>query len=181
MLIRIVTEYSSSISLQDGELRPRRIKDFTTFLAQHLSENNQSTLISTGSTALGFSPDSRKLVLGLAFSPSVCIIELGQKDQAPHFVRKLNHHFSSRDTVRKLAGKEIRKNGDEDAMEVTVEGEESENLSHLLERPRRSMVTRLAFSPDGQWLATSDDNCRTHVFNLDTAQVRLCSLLFFAS
>ena len=33
-------------------------------------------------------------------------------------------------------------------------------------------ISALAFSPDGQWLATTDDCCRTHVFNLDAIQVR---------
>ncbi len=34
----------------------------------------------------------------------------------------------------------------------------------------RTTVTRMAVSPDGQWLATSDDLRRTHVFNLDAIQ-----------
>jgi U3 small nucleolar RNA-associated protein 4 len=33
-------------------------------------------------------------------------------------------------------------------------------------------VLRLAVSADGQWLASSDDHARTHVFNLDSVQVR---------
>ena len=31
-------------------------------------------------------------------------------------------------------------------------------------------ITRMAISPDGQWLATTDDHRRTHVFNLDAVQ-----------
>lgn len=33
------------------------------------------------------------------------------------------------------------------------------------------IVTRIAVSPDGQWLATADDRSRTHIFNLDSIQV----------
>jgi len=34
-------------------------------------------------------------------------------------------------------------------------------------------VLRLAVSADGQWLASSDDHARTHIFNLDSVQVCL--------
>lgn len=33
-------------------------------------------------------------------------------------------------------------------------------------------VLRIAISPDGQWLATSDDQRHTHIFNLDSISVR---------
>jgi hypothetical protein len=38
----------------------------------------------------------------------------------------------------------------------------------------RQLVTvqRLAVSPDGQWLASSDDRRRVHIFNLDSIKVR---------
>jgi U3 small nucleolar RNA-associated protein 4 len=34
------------------------------------------------------------------------------------------------------------------------------------------IISRMAISADGQWLASTDDLCRTHVFNLDSMQVR---------
>jgi U3 small nucleolar RNA-associated protein 4 len=34
-------------------------------------------------------------------------------------------------------------------------------------------IMKMAVSPDGQWLATSDDLCRIFIFNLDSIQVSL--------
>jgi U3 small nucleolar RNA-associated protein 4 len=36
--------------------------------------------------------------------------------------------------------------------------------------PMPATITRMAISPDGQWLATTDDHLRTHIFNLDSVQ-----------
>jgi U3 small nucleolar RNA-associated protein 4 len=33
-------------------------------------------------------------------------------------------------------------------------------------------ILRITISPDGQWLATSDDRRHTHIFNLDSISVR---------
>jgi hypothetical protein len=38
-------------------------------------------------------------------------------------------------------------------------------------------ILRIAISPDGQWLATSDDQRHTHIFNLDSISVRRQSLI----
>ena len=35
-------------------------------------------------------------------------------------------------------------------------------------KPLPVTITRMAVSPDGQWLATTDDHMRTHIFNLDS-------------
>lgn len=47
----------------------------------------------------------------------------------------------------------------------------------LLQSDGPPCVLRMAVSPDGQWLATSDELCRTFVFNLDSIQacVRFCA------
>lgn len=39
-------------------------------------------------------------------------------------------------------------------------------------------VVRMAVSPDGQWLVTSDELCRIFVFNLDSIQA--CMVLYAA-
>jgi len=38
--------------------------------------------------------------------------------------------------------------------------------------PASVYVSHIAISPDGQWLATSDERSRTHIYNLDSIQVR---------
>ena len=54
------------------------------------------------------------------------------------------------------------KDGDED-------GEEDEKITTAA----LISVDRLAVSADGQWLATSDNHARTHIFNLDSISVSL--------
>ena len=39
-------------------------------------------------------------------------------------------------------------------------------------------VDQIAVSTDGQWLATSDDHARTHIYNLDLISVRIRSFNF---
>lgn len=46
------------------------------------------------------------------------------------------------------------------------DGDESDD-EDLSQKPLSATITRMAVSPDGQWLATTDDHRRTHVFNLD--------------
>lgn len=48
---------------------------------------------------------------------------------------------------------------------------ESEDESEDEDEPSSlALVTRMAFSPDCQWMATTDDQCVTHIFNLDALQ-----------
>lgn len=81
----------------------------------------------------------------------------------------------------KQAGEDVEM-GDEAAEEGVgekkdEEGEEDESDEEEAdEKIVPTTVTRMSVSPDGQWLATSDDRCRTHVFNLDSIQVRLFPL-----
>lgn len=59
----------------------------------------------------------------------------------------------------------------EDA-DVPASDSESEDAdpTPLPTKPVPATITRLAISADGQWLATTDDRRRTHVFNLDSVQ-----------
>jgi U3 small nucleolar RNA-associated protein 4 len=59
--------------------------------------------------------------------------------------------------------------GGEDEGSIEDEGPESENDSD--DDISIGLVSRAAVSADGQWLATTDHLCRTHVFNLDSLQV----------
>ena len=54
--------------------------------------------------------------------------------------------------------------------EVAGEVDEEEKIDESGEA-RRPVISHVAVSPDGQWLATSDLHRRTHVFNEDALQV----------
>ncbi|OCH96584.1 YVTN repeat-like/Quino protein amine dehydrogenase [Obba rivulosa] len=159
----------------NGDLKPRRIRDFPSILAGELSSSE-----STGASSLVFSPDSTKLVVATSMSSYILVIDLGTG--TPRVLRKFQQH-RMRDIVlgkrvvrgRKeqedvemvdtentdMAGKDAEKNA-----ESSDSGSEEEENANV----EPATVTRMAVSPDGQWLASTDDRCRTHVFNLDSVQ-----------
>ncbi|THV05977.1 WD40 repeat-like protein [Dendrothele bispora CBS 962.96] len=145
-----------------GRLNPRRIRDLTSALQPHLP----GKLPSTGGLAFTFSPDSTKLVMSSSTTSYVLIIDIsGDK---PKVLRRFDHHRQPLGRVLK----DLRV--DED-----VEMRDSQDDSQEDEGPIVSNIFRIAISIDGQWLATSDEHCRTHVFNLDSLQHH-CVLPSFA-
>lgn len=70
-----------------------------------------------------------------------------------------------------MADVESPQEEDQDASdeEKDEDEEEDENLIKVA----LISVDRLAVSADGQWLATSDNEARTHIFNLDSISVSL--------
>lgn len=73
-------------------------------------------------------------------------------------------------------GDEATEEGASEKKDEEGKEEEDESEEEVNEKIVPTTVTRMSVSPDGQWLATSDDRCRTHVFNLDSIQVRLLPL-----
>ena len=82
--------------------------------------------------------------------------------------------------VKNLSHGEAASESDEDdniEVERDVDGDIEMNggISHTPnmaeEEETGTLITHLAFSPDGQWLATTDSHCRTRIFNLDSVQV----------
>ena len=102
----------------------------------------------------------------------------------PHVLRRFDHHlvkdFIFRDRV--VAGRhENAVNGDVDMADAEQneegESEKEEDIEGVEETSRSAhsaivSVHRIAISTDGQWLATSDNYARTHIFNLDSISVR---------
>lgn len=102
----------------------------------------------------------------------------------PHVLRRFDHHlvkdFIFRDRV--VAGRhENAVNGDVDMADAEQneegESEKEEDIEGAEETSRSAhsaivSVHRIAISTDGQWLATSDNYARTHIFNLDSISVR---------
>ncbi|THH02514.1 hypothetical protein EW026_g402 [Hermanssonia centrifuga] len=156
-------------TLPTGELKPTRIKDFASILQAHLP----NTPASTGASSFNFTPDSSKLIMTSAMSAYVLVIDLTTK---PRILRRFDHHRMRNvvlgDRVMKgrknsVVGEDVEM-ADAGGAAGSDESDADENI--LLAKPFVATVTRTAVSPDGQWLATSDDRCRTHVFNLDSIQ-----------
>ncbi|KIL71045.1 hypothetical protein M378DRAFT_66031 [Amanita muscaria Koide BX008] len=163
-LFRLVTDTK-------GSLRSKRIRDLSTILEQHLKISAPTS--STGAVAFQFSPDSSRLIMTTAVSSHVLVLDL--TGDSPRVLRRFDHH-RLRDTVihnRVVKGRRKSKNEVTDAeMSVDEEasGEESDEAEAFNLPTVVVSILRIAVSPDGQWLATSDDHMRTHVFNLDSLQ-----------
>ena len=83
-------------------------------------------------------------------------------------------------------------NGDVDTEMVDAESPQEEDISiedsdkdedeEEDEKTTATLISvdRIAVSADGQWLATSDNQARTHIFNLDSISVRLLQPSLFS-
>lgn len=135
---------------------------------------------STGASCFCFSPDNSKLIMASTTTSYVLVIDLSEK---PRVLRRFEHH-RMRNVVlgdRVIRGRsnvppasedvEMADASNAEAPEANGKVPDAEDASDTdtpsLSKPLTAIVTRMAVSPDGQWLATSDDHCRTHVFNLD--------------
>ncbi|KAK0465326.1 WD40-repeat-containing domain protein [Desarmillaria tabescens] len=154
-----------------GDLTPKRVRNFGSILQSQLP----FTPHSTGGLAFAFTPDSSKLVMTTAMSSCVLLIDLGNDTDGPKVLRRFDHHRQRNGMGGDRVTKKLRPDGD-----VDMEAPESEAA---LDNDSSSCVAvnilRIAVSADGQWAATSDDNARTHVFNLDSIQHH-CVLPSFA-
>ncbi|KAI0961278.1 hypothetical protein AcV7_000422 [Taiwanofungus camphoratus] len=153
------------------DLKPRRIRDFSSILQSQLPGSSAST----GASSLSFTPDSKKLVVATAMSSYIIILDLGTEAGKPHVLRKFEHHrmrdvMISNRVVRGRKGTEGVEIEDVEMEDATEDASESSDDQRPNPKLLIGTVTRMAVSPDGQWLATTDDRCRTHVFNLDSIQ-----------
>jgi U3 small nucleolar RNA-associated protein 4 len=84
----------------------------------------------------------------------------------PRLLRRFDQHRQA-GSGRVVRGRTASTDADGD---VEVEAALSDE-DEVEEEVAIGVVSRMAVSADGQWLATTDDLCRTHVFNLDAMQV----------
>ncbi len=109
--------------------------------------------------------------MATVMSSYVLVLDLtGDK---PRVLRRFAHHRMRDSVVHNRVVKGRRKDG---TGEVDVDmrdndADESDSDDELDSAPLVANIFRIAISHDGQWLATSDDHLRTHVFNLDSIQV----------
>ncbi|KAL5534622.1 hypothetical protein ACEPAG_1085 [Sanghuangporus baumii] len=182
---------------EGGRIKPRRVKSFMAILSAYLSLNASSIKEPEGASALGFTPDGGRLVIALSWTAHVLVVDLTGRSPdgrpEPRVLRRFEHH--ARREVLFAGGRIVkdipeRANGiahvngtaDSDTSDDTIEVSNAEmdnggtvDKDEILEEDdedeeEHASITRMAFSPDGQWFATTDDHYRTHIFNLDAVQ-----------
>ncbi len=162
---------------ENGDLKPKRIRNFTTILQASLSGSPPST----GGSCFVFTPDSTKLVMATCTSSFILIIDLNSENDTPRVLRKFQHHrtqntATGRATRGKRTSSEDVEMADKDEESPPGENEQTDSEEEESEggdgQATSCTITRMAVSADGQWLATSDDRSRTHTFNLDAIQVK---------
>lgn len=112
--------------------------------------------------------------MSTTMSSYVLIIDLGTGDEKPRVLRRFDHHRLRDSIIRDRIVKGRKDDGDVEMGEASDDVEEDDEGSASAgdSSPALVNILRIAISPDGQWLATSDDRARTHIFNLDSVQVR---------
>ncbi|KAG6832228.1 hypothetical protein H0H92_004193 [Tricholoma furcatifolium] len=147
-----------------NHLTVQRIRDFSAILQGHIPS---STTSSTGGRAFHFTPDSSKLVMSTTVSSYILVIDLsGEK---PCVLRRFDQHRFKESVIRNRVVKGRKTDGDVEMTDSTGEDDASEEREQD-STPSIVNVRRMTISPDGQWLATSDECARTHIFNLDSIQ-----------
>lgn len=179
-----VPTYAERCELQpNGQLKPKRIRNLTSILQPHLTPSTHSRSrepVSPGGSTFVFTPDSTKLIMASSASAHVLAIDLS--GDAPRVLRKFDHHRLSIGLIgnRVVKGRTPVVEEEDVAMDADKvstkkqpdddppsSGDERSDTSN---KTVSTTITRMAISPDGQWLGTSDDLSRTHVFNLDSLQ-----------
>ena len=94
------------------------------------------------------------------------VLVLDLTGETPRVLRRFAQHRLRNSVVhnRVVKGRQKNETGD---MDVDMSADESDSD----DEPLVVNISRIAISHDGQWLATSDDHMRTHIFNLDSIQV----------
>ncbi|KAH7921958.1 WD40 repeat-like protein [Leucogyrophana mollusca] len=144
----------------EGNTKPRRVRALASVLQAQLPSESSKTPVSTGGSAFAFTPDSSKLVVATAMSAYIVVIDLTAEE--PTVLRRFDHHRKPGPTAGGRIVRGVHKN-------VSPE-EDSDTEEDLVVSGAVTTVTKMAVSPDGQWLASSDGLCRTFIFNLDSIQ-----------
>ncbi|KAJ3828506.1 WD40 repeat-like protein [Lentinula raphanica] len=150
----------------DGERRvkPRRIRDFSSIISPHLPQKPAST----GGLSFVFTPDSTKLVMSTALTSYILVIDISE--DKPRVLRKFDHHRQRNNFSTDRVTKDLKTANVDTEMGSDDDDVNEDNSDSDEDEPLLGSVTRMSVSADGQWLATSDDRCRTHIFNLDSIQ-----------
>jgi len=163
-----------------ANLYPVRIRDFVSDLAAaeelgHLSLSQ----VGCGASSLLFTPDSGRLVMALAASANVVIVELPADDDDEISVVRCfapQHHLVGGRSIAPAKGKRRRRGkkaaaAPDSDVEMDSSASADEADGQATPGGPTPWVTTLAASDDGQYLATSDLGGKVTIFNLDTLQL----------
>ncbi|KAL5535151.1 UTP4 [Sanghuangporus sanghuang] len=175
----------------NGRIKPRRVKSFVAILSAYLSSSSPSNKEPEGASALGFTPDGGRLVIALSRRAHVLVVDLTGRSAdgrpEPRVLRRFEHHagrealFAGGRVVKDIPERangvaHVNGTADSDITDDTSDVSDAEmDKNGKLEEDEEdeeehASITRMAFSPDGQWFVTTDDHYRTHIFNLDAVQ-----------
>ncbi|KAI0786033.1 WD40 repeat-like protein [Abortiporus biennis] len=173
----------------DGDSKPKRIRDLTSIIQSQLPNSKPST--PTGASTVVFTPDNTKLIIATSISSYILVLDLSSSsDNEPKVIRRFEQHRTrnvvvGERVVKKLPGAHTATTTNEEDDDVQMDGGEGEDNvdesdndftsssalpSSNSSKPLTATITRLAVSPDGQWLLSTDTSSHTHVFNLDSLQ-----------
>lgn len=110
-----------------------------------------------GATALAFSTDSKRLVIATSHDGSLIILDISEEADAK-ILRTFNQHRQANLRTRLI--RHLANERDEMVVDAPEDGTDT-----------IAQISLLVVSPDGQWLASSDNKGRTNIFNLDSLQV----------
>jgi U3 small nucleolar RNA-associated protein 4 len=109
----------------------------------------------------------------------VLVVDLSNTESGPKVLRRFDHHrrsqFSGREV--KLAPTSFQDDEDVEMENVATDGENEEQDGDGDKITASVYIQHIAISADGQWLVTSDERSRTHIFNLDSMQVRSLTII----
>ncbi|KAI0307576.1 WD40 repeat-like protein [Multifurca ochricompacta] len=165
--------FSLQTDASTGDLKPKRVRDFQRVLQEMLPDAPSIS----GASTLAFSPDSSKLVVATT-TAFVLILDLASDPTSARVLRRFDQHRNRKSIVegRILIGQRTKADRETNASAQEQDTDHSDresiniDLQSTLSRPTPATITRMTISPDGQWLATTDDHRRTHIFNLDSVQ-----------
>jgi hypothetical protein len=109
--------------------------------------------------------------MSTAMSSHILIIDLGANDEKIRILRRFDHHRIRNTIVHDRVVKRQKPVADIEMEELDASTRDNEDEGEMETTPVVVNVLRIGISADGQWLATSDDRCQTHIFNLDSVQV----------
>jgi U3 small nucleolar RNA-associated protein 4 len=109
-------------------------------------------------------------VMSTAMSSHILVIDLGTNGEKLRVLRRFDHYLRNT-IVHGQVVKRWKTDGDVEMGEPDAGTRDDEDEDERLMSPVVATILHLEISADGQWLATSDDHSRTHIFNLDSVQV----------
>lgn len=168
--------------ISQGSITPHRIRTLTSTLVSSCP-SLPLAVTGTGSSALTFSPDSKKLILATFLRGDVIVVDISsfypdddedEEEDAPE-IKILRVFEQTSAGGRVVAGKNVEAG-------TTTNGADEMEVDEVIgvggAKVERATVGCMAVGHDGQWLAVSDLLGRTRVYNLDTLQVCLLPSTF---